>query len=506
MGIFRTARDTVMAQVFGSGTAPEPVAAPAAAAAAAPAAAPFREAAGATVVDADDSSWRSLTSRSDQELTPLQFDRARRLSYYVWNQNPLGNRLIELPLAYLLGKGVTLSVPDPDAQKVLDRHWDDPINAWPLKLYKRLRELSIVGEQVWPVFVGGNNFVRVGYINPALIETVVRDPDNSEQPIVIVLRRDNRGRKRRFRVIVNGPESVFAPTAQQIRETATDGDCFYIAINDLCDGSRGRGDLVPVLDWLDAYDQFMFGELDGADYRRRFIWDVTLTGADKPTVEARAKEIASPAAGDTRVHNENEKWEAVSPDLQAEDAQVGARLFRNHILGGLTLPEHWFGGAAEVNRATGDSMAEPTEKMFEVRQALVGLHLVEVGRFILRAEWGLLDGDEPNEEQAALLSKVRVQWPEMTTKDTSKFAAALMQVINACVQAIDGDLLSPETALKLISAIAEQLGVEIDPVDELQKATEAAAKRGGTKQDQASRDAPAVGDFTLPGAQPGAVA
>jgi hypothetical protein len=460
---------------------------------------PLREAVGVTVVDADDGDWRPLNGRSDKDLSPLRFERALKLSYYVWNQNPLGNRLIELPLAYLLGKGIALKVPDDDAQAVLDRHWTDPINAWNIKLYKRLRELSISGEMCLPAFVGGNGFVRIGYIDPEWIETVVQDPENSEQSIGVVLRPDKRGRRRKYKVIVNGPETVFAERTREIRSEYVDGECFYFRINDLCTGRRGRGDLVPVLDWLDAYDQYLFGELDGADYRRKFIWDVTLKGANKEEVERRAKEIAAPSSGDTRVHNENETWAAVSPDLQAEDAQVGARLFRNHILGGLTLPEHWFGGAAEVNRSTGDSMAEPTEKMFEVRQTLIGHFIVEIGRFVLRAEWGLLDVDaEPSKAQADLLAKLRVEWPEMTTKDTTRYAAALQQVVLAVQAAIEDGLLTDETALRLIAALAEQLGVEIDVEKELADARKALSERGGGGADLMGRDTPAIDDTTLP--------
>lgn len=497
MGLFREALDRSLSRAgFSAPVAPAAAPEPPAPAAAP---APFREAAGTTVVDADDAQWRRLTGTSDRELSPLQFQRALQLSYYVWQANPLGNRLIELPLAYLLGKGVTLKSADADAQAVLDAHWADPINAWPIKLYKRLRELSIAGEQCWPVFVGTNGFVRVGYIDPERIETVVLDPENSEQPIGIVLRPDRKGVRRKYRVIVNGPEEVFAPRTREIRAGYTDGECFYVRINDLCNGARGRGDLVPVLDWLDAYDQYMFGEMDGADYRRRFIWDVTLKGANKDEVERRAREIAAPAAGDTRVHNENEIWEAVTPDLKAEDAQVGARLFRNHVLGGLTLPEHWFGGAAEVNRATGDSMAEPTEKMFEVRQALVGLHLVEVGRFVLRAHWGLLEPDaEPSAAQAKVLAELAVQWPEMTTKDTTRYAAALQQVVSATLLAITDGVLTHETALRLIAAIAEQLGVEIDPEAEMRKATQAMAARGGSADDLEDGTPPPVDDTRLP--------
>jgi hypothetical protein len=48
-----------------------------------------------------------------------------------------------------------------------------------LKLPKKVRELSIYGEQCYPTFVNElDGFVRLGYLDPSLIETIVKDPDN----------------------------------------------------------------------------------------------------------------------------------------------------------------------------------------------------------------------------------------------------------------------------------------------------------------------------------------
>jgi hypothetical protein len=438
----------------------------------------MREAAGATI-DADESSWKRLTGNPHKDLDPVKQGRAAELAQHLWESNPLANRLVELPLAYLLGKGVRIRSADDDAQKVLDRHWRDSINAWPIKLTKRIRELSLFGEQCWPVFVGDNGFVRVGYLDPKLIATVVMDPDNAEQPIGVVTRKDAHGRSRRYRVIVNGPESVFTPRTQEIRATFDTGDCFLYRINDLCNGTRGRGDLLPLLDWLDAYDEFLFGELDRADFMRAFVWDVEITGADQKAVDERAGKITAPKPGTVRVHNENEKWKAEAPQLQAADGSIAARLFRNQILGGITMPEHWYGGAADVNRATGESMAEPTEKAFEMRQAYLGHMLVEVATFVLRADWQVLESDDELEEaRQEVIDGLQVEWPEMTTKDTTRYAAALQQVIGATAQAIREQLLTRETALNLIAALARQLGVEIDVDEELANAETEAAERG----------------------------
>lgn len=442
---------------------------------------PLREAAG-TNVDTDEDQWRRLSGDGQRDLAPMTQDRMQRLAHYQWETNLLANRLIELPVAYLLAGGVKLTIQnDPDAQAAIDRHWDDGLNAWDLKLPKRVRELALFGEQCFPVFRNeANGFVRLGYLDPARIGTVVTDPENREQPIGIVTKRDRKGDSKRYRIIVNVPENAFAKNTQAIRDTFTDGECFYYRVNDLSSASRGRSDMLAQIDWLDAYDQFLFGELDGAAFRRAFVWDVTLTGASPDDVTARARQITAPKPGSVRVHNEAEAWEAKSPSLQAADSAEGARLFRNQVLGGATLPEHWYGGGGDVNRATGESMAEPTEKMLLMRQRVIGYMLTDIGRYVVRSHWDALDR-ELTAEEAATLGTLVAAWPEMTSKDITKYAAALQQIVAAAAGLLADGLVTRETALRLVTAMAERLGVEIDASEELTKATKEQAKHGGNE-------------------------
>lgn len=430
---------------------------------------PLREAAG-VAIDDDEDSWRRLTGDGKRDLAPLTHERMQRLAHYLWQTNLVANRLIELPLAYLLAKGVSWKVDDEDAQGALDRHWKDGLNAWDIKLPKRVRELSIFGEQCWPVFrSAATGAVRLGYLDPAKIATVVTDPENQEQPIGIVTKKDRRGRARRYRIIVNVPESAFDERTQEIRATFTDGDCFYFRINELSSATRGVSDLLAQMDWLDAYDQFLFGEVDRAAAVRAFVWDVTLSGATPAEVEARAKKITAPRPNSVRVHNEGETWKAEAPALNAYDAADAARLIRNHILGGATVPEHWYGGAEDVNKSTGSSMTEPTEKMLEMRRTLLGYMLEQVGQYVVRSHWGGLDR-ELSVAEAAVLGSLVVEWPEMTAKDTTKYAAALQQTVAAMVQLIAESLLTRETALRIIAALAENFGVSIDVEAELSAA------------------------------------
>lgn len=441
------------------------------------AAQPLREAVGVTV-DGDEDQWRRLTGNSRRDLTPLTQRRMRELALYLWESNNLANRLIELPVAYILAEGVSLQVTNPEAQAWLNSFWNDPINNMDLKLDKKVRELAIYGEQCWPAFTNEmNGHVRLGYLDPELIATVVTDPDNAEQVIGIVTTKDGKGRARRYRVIVNGPETVFSAKTRGIRETFEDGECFYYRINDLSNGQRGRSDLLASIDWLDGYDQFLFGELDRSQFMRAFIWDVTLKGSTPDEVKARARQIAAPKAGSVRVHNDSEEWKAETPDLKAQDSDTVARLFRNHVLGGSTLPEHWFGGGGDVNRATAGEMGDPTFKVMSRRQ-LYWKHILEdVAKFVIARR---LDpsgqsgfdalGGEPDLMPEAV-------FPELTAKDTTKYAAALQQVVAAASVAVERGLVSEVFAVKLIAAVAGRLGVECDPEEELNAAKQEAAKR-----------------------------
>ena len=433
----------------------------------------MREAAG-TSIDADEEGWRRLTGggNSGRDLTPLTQRRQQELAAYLWAANPLANRLIELPVAYLLAEGVKLTVPDTEAQAWLDSFWGDPITNMDIKLPKKVRELALYGEQCWPTFVNEfSGHVRLGYLDPARIGKVVTDPDNIEQPIGILASSPKRGGTQlRYRVIVNGPESVFSRRTQEIRESFKDGECFYFCVNDLSNATRGHSDLLSALDWLDAYDNALYGELQRWDFLRSFIWDVTLRGATEEEVKKRAAEIEVPTAGGIRVHNDAELWAAVTPDLQSVNGSDFARLFRNHILGGQTVPEHWFGGGGDVNRATAGSMDEPTAKMFTMRQRYWSYILASLGQYAVNMRYKAIMGELPSDSDPNYT--VQANFPEMIVKDSTAYAAALQQVVIAVSMAIERGLLSQSGGANLVCFVASRLGVEMDAEKELEAVRE----------------------------------
>lgn len=433
-------------------------------AASAAAATPVREAAGA--FDDEDRGWRILGNQARRDLSPVSQVQMQKAAAYLWETNLLANRLIELPLAYLVAEGVTLRTQDPERQKWLDAFWKDPINKMDLRLPTFVRELALFGEQCWPVYVNEiNGHVRIGYVDPSLVEHVVMDPGNPAQEIGVRTVKDAQGQARHFRVIVRGEDDeLFAPEARQLRAQMTSGDAFYFAVNKFAAGRRGRSDLIAQMDFLDAYDEFMFDQMERSAELDAFLWDVKLTGADLETVNARARDIKRPGRGSVRVHNEQEEWTAQAPSLNAVDRAESARMFRNHALGGATVPEHWYGGGGDVNRASASEMGDPFFKVATMRQTTWRHILVELGRYVLwqraRAAGQTPDWGDPAWD-------VEVVFPEMVTRDVTKIAAALQACVAAVGAALAERLITREKALQIIAVAARRLDVDIDPEEEL---------------------------------------
>ena len=429
-----------------------------------------------------EANWRKvggsgLDSVNERDLAPMAQDRMQKLAEYLWQSNLIANRLVELPLAYLLAEGVSLQCADEEHQKLLNAFWSDPINNWPLKLEQRVRALGLMGEQCYIANVrDGDGFVRLGYLDPRQIATVVNDPHNPEQPIGVITKRDNRGKQFKYRVIVLGDdEELFHENTRRIRaEEFIDGECVLYQLNKFPNGSRGRSDLLGQMDWLDAYDEFLFNELDRIGYLRSFVWDVTLKGADDTAVKNYEKEFVPPGPNSTFVHNDQVELKPQSPQLQAADTSASARLLRNHVLGGSTMPEHWFGGGGDVNRASASEMGEPTFKTYSMRQAFLKLMLEEIGRFVLLSS-ARMRGIKP--DWASDEWQVTAVFPELLNRDITKFASAMQAVVSSVIQMIDAGLMTEETALKIVADVAQRFGQDFDAKTELDKARSEAAER-----------------------------
>ena len=252
----------------------------------------------------------------------------------LWHYSPLARGIVEINLGFQLADGVSFTAGDEFDQAIVDEFWNHPVNNFGVTFIDRVRSLMLTGEACWPVFTEPNTGLqRVADLHPSLIHDVIPDPDNSSQAIGVMKRQTTDHPERRFRVINIGGDAMFSPAALQLRDSFTDGECHFFAVNRI-GGLRGTSDLMPALDWIEAYERALFGELERWALLRNFIWDVTLHGATQEQIDARAAELAAnpPRPGDVRIHNESEEWKSLAPELGAYEASNISRLMRNHIL------------------------------------------------------------------------------------------------------------------------------------------------------------------------------
>ena len=305
--------------------------------------------------ETEDVGWRNLTSQANRNLAEVTQKRMQEIAFYLYDSNPMAHRIIEIGKDFVAGDGFRFQAAEPVVQDLLQDFWDDPDNSMDIKMESKIMELSLWGEQCYPVFVNKvNGHVKLGYLDPGLIQSVRLDPQNPERIKEI---KWLKGQKVESWKVINSDQRKTGKSSGMMV-----GDCFYFAINKVVYASRGRSDLLPLCDWIDGYDQFLFARLERAFYLNNFIWDVLCEGMSEKEIKEFANNLKPPAPGSARVHNEKVKWDMISTKLEAADASAEAALFKNQILGGAGYPEHWFGIGEKTTRAC---YSEDTETLTE---------------------------------------------------------------------------------------------------------------------------------------------
>lgn len=419
--------------------------------------------------------FRPLTAQSERELNPLAQERMIEIAYYQYETNPLAGGILETTRDFIVGEGISFEAKHPKVEASLKKFWKDPVNQLDLKLPKKVLELGLYGEQCYPAFVSefaGN--VRLGYVDPANIKEVVADPENCECHVGVALKSRGNRKGKRYKTILPGEaEEILSAEALKLRDSFSDGECFYFSINNVSNATRGRSDLLRIADWADAYEEFLYDRLDTRALINSFIWDVTFTGLSEEQIKEKMKDMPAPKRGTVFGHNENVKREAIAPDLKADDASKDATVFKNHILGARGMPPPWFGEGGDVNRATAGEMEPRIIKVLSARQKIVIAIVQSICVYVLRQkiargeldeEVAVLDdaGQETGEMQKSI-EAFSITAPDISIKDIQKTAMSLQPIAVALLTAESQGWVSKDDAAKIFSLVVSTLGVTIKP-------------------------------------------
>jgi hypothetical protein len=443
--------------------------------------------------------------QNDRDLLPIEQQRMIEIALFLYDSNPLAKRLIDLVNSFVTGDGFTFSAKHPKVLDILTRFWEDPVNDWPLKQLERFKMLSLLGEVLWPVAVRRTDGrVRMGYVDPANIEEIIPDPYNPEIVRTAVIRQgytvDGVTDLPTRYSLINVDERLDSPAYGKLNYYPEPYGAFYFAINKPPNATRGRSDLITIFDWLDIYDQLLFGSSERATYLTDFVWDVTMKGADEDTLRKWFRENSIPRGAAMRVHNENVTWQAISPNLQTFDIDMMARLIKQHILTAMGIPPTWVSDPGDTNRSVGVTMAGPVLKSLTHRQRIAKAILTKILQFVI--DQAVLAGtlQLPPEDR-----RFEVLAPSLTPSDMSALTNTMLRLVQAVKLAEDQRWISHETAAKVFLKTLSELGVQIAVEDELTKIMdlirqrlqqEAAMQVELQQQQSGSQQAPETGTST----------
>lgn len=370
----------------------------------------------------EDRGWRAVgtTERDVPYHTILE---QLRESAEAYRHNALGFRIVELTTDYVLGRGVRLRSPDPAVQAFVDAWWAHPQNRMGVRQFELCTELSIAGD----VFVGlhVNPYDGMTYLRPipaTTIDQIETDPEDVEREL------------RYHQVGTASAEGTWWP-AEQVR---------HYAINRMAGTVRGQGDLVPLLIWLRRYkdwltDRVVMNRLKGA-----FVWAVELKGAvDRQAVLARQAELVTPPnPGSVLVHNENEVWRAVHPQIDAQGAEPDGHAMRLMVAAGAGLPLHFLAEAEGSNRATAAEMGGPTLRHFERRQLYVGWMLADLALEAARRSGRFGAGRELT---------IEAEFEDLSARENAQTAAATRSIVDALAVASERGWVDEAAARRMIA-------------------------------------------------------
>lgn len=417
--------------------------------------------------------FRRLTD-SDRDLSPLTHDKQREIAVYLYLYNPFARRILETIREWILGEGVSVTSEHPKTSVYLERFWTDRTNRWDIRLWEQTLELFLMGERFWPVFPNQfDGLMRFGVLDPSKVKEIILNPDNVEQPLGVILKGDAGMRERRMRAVLTAEDmDILTGPALSLWEGLEDGELFPIAINKLSTQSRGISELFSMADWLDGYEQLLFSILQREKANAYTWWDVKLEGYSDEQIEAWLTKQGYPKPGGIRAHNEKVEWNFRTAEGSATNNTEHARLFRNHVLGSVGIPEHWYGGGGDVNRASAAEMGTPAEKSFTAKQRTVKHILEDVVR--AQVDRAVQVGGLPDDDEAR---EFTVEFPEPSTRDLSKIASGIQSIAGGLVLFGREGWVDDETSVQVLASLLQQMGIERDPEEMLERAKAQRADR-----------------------------
>jgi hypothetical protein len=438
------------------------------------------------IEDADDYKYHRVDSKTlNRDLPPLDHEKMISNAYWLYDHNPFAHRIIDMTVEFIIGEGVTFQADHADVQKRLELFWSDPINNMEINQENFLRDLALAGEQIYSIGINPiNGLVRIAYIDPQRVSGVVYNKDNALVPEWVVLsKRNNEKYNKAFQVVHPSTNPSFLGKMTVITETKarngrmvvqdktlpkkgevqklTDklevevvGTCAYFSVNKPISGTRGRSDILSLLDWLDAYDQFMWARLERVKAINNVVWKILMKGKTEADLRKVARTFPEFKPNSQFFHNENMDIEPVTAKFISEDAASEAAMFKGQILGGSGFPPTWFGETVRSG-ASAAEMNDPAFKRLLSRQR-VFINILST-LFRVQIDQSVIAGTI----RPTVSKDVNINLPDLSVRDNQRITSSLNRLTQSLSAGIEAGVIDKEKAAEVYDKAIRTLGFDL---------------------------------------------
>lgn len=410
----------------------------------------------------DDQWWRQVGAPGGPS-DPQWNDRLQDLkdALDAWRHNPLARQIVRLTRGFVLQDGLQLRAATKREQRFVDDFWNHRQNRMNWRLRAWCDSLVLNGEIFPTLFTNdadGMTYVRS--ISARLIdqiETAENDFENERRYHQVTDTLDGQWWTADSEWQIATSSGVTQPELSAISHLpSANGEMLHFAVNRPEGGTRGSGDLDPILPWLERYKTWLTDRVAINKAKTRLAWDVTIQGADESYIAKRQAQIkaAMSATGGVNIHNERESAiQPVFPGIASDAVEPDGRALRLMIGAGVGISLHHFGESDSANRASAGSADRAMLMHYRTRQQeLIEIAIEVTQRAAARAKArGRLD--YPSRRGFTLEAEVG----ELTKEDNLMLAQAARQVVEALGVAHDRGWLNDELAARLMLKFAGEV-------------------------------------------------
>ena len=237
------------------------------------------------------------------------------------------------------------------------------------------------------------------------------------------------------------------------------GEFFHFGLNRTTDASRGVGELFPLIDHMDIFDNMLFSRAEKIANGSQLWWDLMLEGLSRDQIDKFMKEHQlPPKSGSTWAHNEKSTLELKAPATNADDHSEDVKTERSYILAAAGLPGTWFDAPGDAGRAVGAEMTESTFKAITSLQRQIGSFIADELNYMLWQRQEITSGF------TAKPFTIRFSRPAL--RDIQRTGAAIHRLAQGLGVAVENGMLTREQAAQVIVAQLNEVslaGVPLTP-------------------------------------------